>query len=76
MNTHICYLASVLLLIMSSINYYLESYDAAMGFCLMTTVYHVGALVISELKKPPKEVIVKACPHGHVDWDKCPTCCH
>ena len=18
----------------------------------------------------------KSCPHGHVDWDDCPDCCH
>ena len=21
-------------------------------------------------------MIVRTCPHGHVDWDECPVCCH
>lgn len=21
-------------------------------------------------------MVVETCPHGHIDWDECPDCCH
>lgn len=29
-----------------------------------------------EVAQALRDMRDKACPHGYVDWDECPVCCH
>jgi hypothetical protein len=48
----------------------------AVGFALGCVAMYLADLWVDHyvwkrrLNKP------MSCPHGHVDWDECPVCCH
>lgn len=53
--------------------------DKQLGFMLIllagsvTLLYYAVLLYVRSKRKQVGQV---PCPHGHLDWDDCPDCCH